>query len=107
MTNKKPASENTKGRELQGEGNYDASRKYDEGLQRYVREGNSDEAADRARKALEGPEGPALRLAEDAAKRGPNVAAPKPSKAEREPKERKEQKTPKEPAKKATKPPAS
>lgn len=105
MTNKKPASENTKGRELQGEGNYDASRKYDEGLQRYVREGNSDEAADRARKALEGPEGPALRLAEDAAKRGPNVAAPStPSKAEREPKERKERKTQKEPAKKATKP---
>lgn len=53
-----------------GEGNYDASRRYREGVEQSVEKGNAGELADKAKKALEGEEGAALRDAERKGKRG-------------------------------------
>ncbi len=53
-----------------GEGNYDASRRYREGVEQSVEKGNAGELADKAKKALEGEEGAALRDAEEKGKRG-------------------------------------
>ena len=58
-----------KDKDLQGEGNYDASRHYREGLEKSVREGKSDELGKKAEKALEGPEGDELRKADEKGKR--------------------------------------
>ncbi|MFO0738935.1 MAG: hypothetical protein U0270_23775 [Labilithrix sp.] len=52
-----------------GEGNYDASRRYREGLEKSVQEGNSEQLGEEAKKALEGPEGADLRRAEEQGKR--------------------------------------
>ena len=51
-----------------GEGNYDASRRYREGLEKSVKQGNAEELGEKAKKALEGPEGEALRRAEEKGK---------------------------------------
>lgn len=53
-----------------GEGNYDATRRYREGLEKSVREGKSEELAEEAKKALEGEEGEELRKAEERGKKG-------------------------------------
>lgn len=53
-----------------GEGNYDASRRYREGLEKSVQKGDAGELAEKARKALEGPEGDELREAEEEGKAG-------------------------------------
>lgn len=53
-----------------GEGNYDATRRYREGLEKSVREGKSAELGEKAKKALEGEEGAALREAEEIGKGG-------------------------------------
>jgi hypothetical protein len=53
-----------------GEGNYDASRRYREGLEQSVKKGDANELGEKAKKALEGSEGDALRKAEEEAKRG-------------------------------------
>jgi hypothetical protein len=53
-----------------GEGNYDASRRYREGLEKSVEEGRAGELAEQAKHALEGEEGDELRRAEEEAKRG-------------------------------------
>jgi hypothetical protein len=55
---------------VQGEGNYDATRRYDEGVKKSVEKGNTEELAEKAKKALEGPEGDELREAEEEGKRG-------------------------------------
>lgn len=55
---------------LEGEGNYTAARRYDEGVQRSVAQGDGDKLAEEAAEALDGPEGNELRKAEQAAKRG-------------------------------------
>lgn len=55
---------------VEGEGSYTASRRYREGLERSVKKGDSNKLADEAAKALEGPEGDALRAAEQSAKQG-------------------------------------
>lgn len=55
---------------VQGEGNYDATRRYNEGLKRSVEKGNADELAEKAKRALEGPEGKELREAEEIGKQG-------------------------------------
>ena len=55
---------------VEGEGSYTASRRYREGLERSVKKGDSDKLAEEAKKALEGPEGDALRAAEQSAKQG-------------------------------------
>ncbi len=53
-----------------GEGNYDASRRYREGLEGSVEKGKTDELAERAKKALDGSEGDELRRADEQGKRG-------------------------------------
>lgn len=53
-----------------GEGNYDATRRYREGLEKSVREGKTEELGEKAKKALEGPEGEDLRRAEETGKKG-------------------------------------
>jgi hypothetical protein len=55
--------------DLQGEGNYDASRRYRKGLEKSVREGRSEELGKKAEEALEGPEGEELRRADEKGKR--------------------------------------
>lgn len=52
-----------------GEGNYDASRRYREGLEKSVEKGDSEELAEKAAADLDGKEGDALRDAEEKAKR--------------------------------------
>lgn len=56
--------------QLEGEGSYTATRRYDEGVERSVTEGKTDELAKKAAAALDGPEGEELRKAEQAAKHG-------------------------------------
>ena len=58
-----------KNADLQGEGNYDASRRYRQGLEKSVREGKSEELGKKAEKALEGAEGDTLRKADEKGKR--------------------------------------
>jgi hypothetical protein len=53
-----------------GEGNYDASRRYREGLEESVRKGDAEQLAEKAKRALEGPEGSELERAEREGKRG-------------------------------------
>jgi len=48
----------------QGEGNREADRNYREGVQQHVRDGDSKEAAERAKRALEGKESDSLKEAE-------------------------------------------
>jgi hypothetical protein len=56
--------------EVEGEGSYTATRRYDEGVARSVAEGDAKRLADEAAAALDGPEGDELRRAEKAAKQG-------------------------------------
>lgn len=53
-----------------GEGNVAADRRYREGVERSVREGDTEQLAQEAAEALDGPEGDSLRAAEEAGKRG-------------------------------------
>ena len=53
-----------------GEGNYDASRRYREGLEKSVQKGNSEELGKQAKEALDGGEGADLRRADEQGKRG-------------------------------------
>jgi hypothetical protein len=70
QTKKEPA--------LEGEGSYTATRRYDAGVAQSVKAGKSEELGEKARKALEGPEGPSLREAERIGKAGhPRGAATK------------------------------
>lgn len=66
-----PKTSGVKGsKDLQGEGNYDATHHYNEGLEKSVQKGNAEELGEKAKKALEGPEGEELRKAEELGKRG-------------------------------------
>jgi hypothetical protein len=56
--------------ELQGEGNYDATRRYDQGVKQSIEKGKTEELAEKAKKALEGPEGEELRKADEKGKAG-------------------------------------
>jgi hypothetical protein len=53
-----------------GEGNRDAARRYNEGLEKTMKEGHIDELAEKAKKAIEGQEGKELREAEEVGKKG-------------------------------------
>jgi hypothetical protein len=53
-----------------GEGNYDATRRYRRGLEESVKKGNAPELGEKAKEALEGPEGDELRRAEERGKKG-------------------------------------
>jgi hypothetical protein len=65
-----------KSNDVQGEGNYDATRRYDEAVKKSVEKGDAEELAKKAKEALEGNEGNELRKAEEEGKRG----EPKPEK---------------------------
>ena len=54
----------------EGEGNRTADRQYREGVRRHVESGAPEQAAEEAKRALEGAEGDELRKAEEAAKAG-------------------------------------
>ena len=53
-----------------GEGNPDAARRYREGLEESVKTGKSEQLGEKAKEALEGPEGDELRRAEEQGKKG-------------------------------------
>ena len=53
-----------------GEGNRDAARRYNQGLEKTIKEGHIGELAEKAKKALEGSEGEDLRRAEEQGKKG-------------------------------------
>jgi hypothetical protein len=57
-----------------GEGNYDASRRYADGVQQSVQKGRSGDLAEKAKEALEGDEADELRRAEQ---QGKNAETPK------------------------------
>ena len=50
-------SDTTQGGDMQGEGNYDAARKYDAEQAAFANSGKVDQAAREAEEALDGPEG--------------------------------------------------
>ena len=52
------------GQDQGGEGNYDATRRYRQGLEESVKKGDAEELGEKAKKALEGSEGDVLREAE-------------------------------------------
>ena len=56
---------------VEGEGSYTATRRYNENLKASPGAARSEELAEEAKEALEGPEGDELRRAEQEAKRGP------------------------------------
>lgn len=64
------AAANT-GADLQGEGDYRAARSYDEQLREFIHDGRVEPAARAAANAVDGPEGPSLRAAEEQAKTSP------------------------------------
>jgi hypothetical protein len=56
--------------QVEGEGSYEATHRYNAGLEKSVAEGRASELAKAANQALDGPEAGALRAAEAAAKAG-------------------------------------
>ena len=60
---------------LEGEGNYTATRRYNEHLREATSSGKLDGAAEAARRAVEGTAGPELERAREQAKKGPRPAA--------------------------------
>jgi len=70
--------------ELEGEGSYSATRKYNQHLGEAIDSGDIEAAADEARRAIDGPEGPELKRAEQQGKAGPkpeqnSARAPRPT----------------------------
>jgi hypothetical protein len=53
-----------------GEGDPDAARRYNEGVEKTIEKGNVEELAEKAKKALDGSEGNDLRRAEEQGKKG-------------------------------------
>ncbi len=66
---KKPTRNKDSSR-LEGEGSYSATRNYNAGLRRALAKQDTEGLAEKARRALEGPEGPSLKRAESIGKRG-------------------------------------
>ncbi|WP_437952886.1 hypothetical protein WME98_20850 [Sorangium sp. So ce296] len=69
MENQK-APQQTQSADIEGEGNHTADRRYREGVQRSVKDGKIEQHAEEAAEALDGPEGDALREAQEATRRG-------------------------------------
>ncbi|WP_437570222.1 hypothetical protein [Sorangium sp. So ce542] len=69
MENQK-AAQQTQSADIEGEGNHTADRRYREGVQRSVKDGKIEQHAEEAAEALDGPEGDALREAQEATRRG-------------------------------------
>jgi hypothetical protein len=63
MSDKSP----TPGQDIQGEGNYDAARKFDAEERAFVESGQVEQKAKEAEQALDGPEGEKLERARKAA----------------------------------------
>ncbi|MGH7326763.1 MAG: hypothetical protein ACREJX_00295 [Polyangiaceae bacterium] len=61
---------------VEGEGSYEATHRYDSGLQKSVQKGDSEKLGKQAQKELEGPQGSELREAEQAAKKGKSIRKP-------------------------------
>ncbi len=57
--------------DLEGEGSYTATRRYNQHLAEAMDSGDIEAAADEARRAVEGPEGKELARAAEEAKKGP------------------------------------
>jgi len=57
---------------VEGEGSYSATHRYNEGVKHSIERGDTDRLASEAERAVVGPEGQALREAEEAAKHGKN-----------------------------------
>jgi hypothetical protein len=73
MRNEKKPRNGARGR-VEGEGSYSATRSYNKNLARALADKSSIErGADRARRAVEGREGPELRAAEARGRRGPRA----------------------------------
>ena len=68
------------GQALEGEGSYDATRRYNEHLAKAIYGGELEAGAEEARAAMEGPERELLERAAAAAKRGP-ITASKPARS--------------------------
>jgi hypothetical protein len=71
MSNQAEFKEKPQKNGVEGEGSYTGTREYNKHLQRHQKEADVDALADKARKAVEGPEGPELKRAEEQGKRGP------------------------------------
>ncbi|AUX38102.1 MULTISPECIES: hypothetical protein [Sorangium] len=69
MENQK-TTQQTQSADIEGEGNHTADRRYREGVQRSVEGGKIEQHAEEAAEALDGPEGDALREAQEATRRG-------------------------------------
>jgi hypothetical protein len=54
---------------IEGEGNYTAAKRYDDAQKKFAQSGKVGPAAEDAAKAVDGPEGPELRKAEELGKR--------------------------------------
>jgi len=65
------ATPQTKPANVEGEGSYTGTRRYNERLQKHVQNADTEELGEQAKQALEGEEGAELREAERRAKRGP------------------------------------
>jgi hypothetical protein len=65
--------------QVEGEGSYTGTRRYNEHLKQHIETQNTEELGEKARKALEGDEKAELEEAEQRGKRGP-VVRPEPSK---------------------------
>jgi hypothetical protein len=65
------------GKKLEGEGSSTGTRGYNAKLKQHAREQDVDKLADDARRALEGPEGPELERANQAARKGPGTPSKK------------------------------
>ena len=77
-------SKPTKSSELEGEGSYTATRRYNEHLEQHQKSHDTDELAEQARRALEGDEGEELAQAERRGRGGPaGPVAPTPGKTSR------------------------
>lgn len=72
MSKRSKATKNGSRGRVEGEGSYSATRAYNQNLARALEDkGSIERGADRARRAIEGSEGPALRKAEKRGKSGP------------------------------------
>ncbi|MCA9628490.1 MAG: hypothetical protein KC766_12520 [Myxococcales bacterium] len=71
MSNTEASTEtNTKAnQQVEGEGSYSATHRYQKDLKQYQEQGDPERAAQRAKQAVEGEEGKQLQQAEDEAKR--------------------------------------
>jgi len=67
MSTEKKQKKNSK---IEGEGSYTATRNYNSGVAKSVKEGRTRELAEKAKRALEGNEGAELRRAERTGKAG-------------------------------------